>query len=114
MISILTYNDLIVSVCCENLAQKQIVYEIEDFKFKKLELKESIMTHHKKPRRESDFFEESLPKIELQKSIPQVYQEIKDELMLDGNSKQNFSYIFIKQVDDYIHRLMNDCIDKYD
>ena len=38
------------------------------------------------------FFEQSLPKfkIPLNSQNPlQVYQEIKDELMLDGNSKQN-------------------------
>ena len=42
----------------------------------------------------------------------QVYQEIKDELMLDGNLKQNLATFCQTQVDDFIHRLMNDCINK--
>lgn len=42
----------------------------------------------------------------------QVYQEIKDELMLDGNLKQNLATSCQTQVDDFIHRLMNDCINK--
>lgn len=42
----------------------------------------------------------------------QVYQEIKDELMLDGNLKQNLAIFCQTQVDDFIHRLMSDCINK--
>lgn len=34
------YDDLVMSVCCDNIIQKQVdFFEIEDFKFKKLELK---------------------------------------------------------------------------
>ncbi|AIT09528.1 glutamate decarboxylase [Candidatus Francisella endociliophora] len=69
----------------------------------------------KKVTDDFDFFEESLPKIEIPKNTQdpmQVYQEIKDELMLDGNSKQNLATFCQTEVDDYIHRLMNDCIDK--
>ena len=35
----------------------------------------------------------------------QVYQEIKYELMLDGNLKQNLATFCQTQVDDFIHRL---------
>lgn len=41
-----------------------------------------------------------------------MYQEIKDELMLDGNSKQNLETFCQTEVDDFIHKLMDDCIDK--
>lgn len=62
-----------------------------------------------------DFFEQSLPKFKIPQNSQdplQVYQEIKDELMLDGNSKQNLATFCQTQVDDFIHRIMNDCIDK--
>lgn len=55
-----------------------------------------------------DFFELSLPnfKLPLNSQDPlQVYQEIKDELMLDGNLKQNLATFCQTQVDDFIHRL---------
>ena len=41
-----------------------------------------------------------------------MYQLIKDELMLDGNSRQNLATFCQTFVDDEIHRLMDDCIDK--
>lgn len=69
----------------------------------------------KKVTDDFDFFEESLPKLEIPKSTQdpmQVYQEIKDELMLDGNSKQNLATFCQTEVDEYVHKLMNDCIDK--
>lgn len=62
-----------------------------------------------------DFFEQSLPKFKIPHNSQeplQVYQEIKDELMLDGNSKQNLATFCQTQVDDFIHSIMNDCIDK--
>ncbi|ABO46073.1 glutamate decarboxylase [Francisella tularensis] len=62
-----------------------------------------------------DFFEQSLPKFKLPLNSQdplEVYQEIKDELMLDGNSKQNLATFCQTEVDDFIHKLMDDCIDK--
>jgi glutamate decarboxylase len=41
-----------------------------------------------------------------------MYQLIKDELMLDGNSRQNLATFCQTFVEDEIHRLMDDCIDK--
>ncbi len=41
-----------------------------------------------------------------------VYQAIKDELMLDGNSRQNLATFCQTWLDPEIHLLMNDCIDK--
>nr|WP_119330136.1 glutamate decarboxylase [Pseudofrancisella aestuarii] len=57
----------------------------------------------------------TLPKAKIPQQINDeqaVYQAIKDELMLDGNSKQNLATFCQTQVDDSIHKLMNDCIDK--
>ncbi|WP_147821961.1 glutamate decarboxylase [Salidesulfovibrio onnuriiensis] len=41
-----------------------------------------------------------------------VYQVVRDELMLDGNSRQNLATFCQTWLDPEIHRLMNDCIDK--
>lgn len=41
-----------------------------------------------------------------------VYQLVHDELMLDGNSRQNLATFCQTWVDDEIHRLMDECIDK--
>ena len=41
-----------------------------------------------------------------------MYQLIKDELMLDGNSRQNLATFCQTFVDEEIHQLMDDCIDK--
>lgn len=52
-------------------------------------------------------------------SIPQkesdpktMYQLIRDELMLDGNSRQNLATFCQTYAEDEVHRLMDDCIDK--
>ncbi|MBQ5646244.1 MAG: glutamate decarboxylase, partial [Treponema sp.] len=39
-------------------------------------------------------------------------QLIKDELLLDGNSRQNLATFCQTFVDEEIHQLMDDCIDK--
>lgn len=75
------------------------------------------MALHDKKGVDGDFeiFEESLPKLKIpnfSQEPNKVYQEIKDELMLDGNSKQNLATFCQTQVDDFVHKLMNDCIDK--
>lgn len=41
-----------------------------------------------------------------------MYQLIKDELMLDGNSRQNLATFCQTYAEDEIHRLMDDCLDK--
>ena len=41
-----------------------------------------------------------------------VYQLIKDELMLDGNSRQNLATFCQTFAEDEIHKLMEDCLDK--
>ena len=41
-----------------------------------------------------------------------VYQVVHDELMLDGNSRQNLATFCQTWVDDEIHRLMDECVDK--
>jgi glutamate decarboxylase len=41
-----------------------------------------------------------------------AYQVVKDELMLDGNARQNLATFCQTWVDDYIHKIMNECIDK--
>jgi glutamate decarboxylase len=73
------------------------------------------MALHGKKNNDLEFFEGSLPKLEIPAKSQDpinVYQEIKDELMLDGNSKQNLATFCQTEVDDFVHKLMNDCIDK--
>jgi glutamate decarboxylase len=41
-----------------------------------------------------------------------AYQVVHDELMLDGNARQNLATFCQTWVDDYIHKIMNECIDK--
>ena len=41
-----------------------------------------------------------------------MYRLIKDELMLDGNSRQNLATFCQTFAEDEIHRLMDDCLDK--
>ena len=41
-----------------------------------------------------------------------VYQAIHDELMLDGNSRQNLATFCQTWVDPEIHQLMDECVDK--
>ncbi len=60
-------------------------------------------------------FKKSLPKTAIpeEQFQPQaVYQAIKDELIMDGNSRQNLATFCQTWVDPEIHALMNDCIDK--
>ncbi|MCG6878497.1 MAG: glutamate decarboxylase [Deltaproteobacteria bacterium] len=41
-----------------------------------------------------------------------VYQAVHDELMLDGNSRQNLATFCSTWIEPEVHRLMDDCIDK--
>lgn len=41
-----------------------------------------------------------------------VYQAVHDELMLDGNSRQNLATFCQTWVEDEVHNLMDECIDK--
>jgi len=41
-----------------------------------------------------------------------AYQAVHDELMLDGNSRQNLATFCQTWVDDEVHKLMDECIDK--
>jgi glutamate decarboxylase len=57
-----------------------------------------VMPKHKMPDREHD------PR--------HAFQVVHDELMLDGNARQNLATFCQTWVDDYVHRLMDECIDK--
>jgi len=50
------------------------------------------------------------PKTE--QSSDRIYQVVKDELMMDGNSRQNLATFCQTYLDGNIHKLMDDCIDK--
>ncbi|HPS52375.1 MAG TPA: glutamate decarboxylase [Phycisphaerae bacterium] len=57
----------------------------------------------------------ALPKYKLPKNEHEprhIYQLVHDELMLDGNSRQNLATFCQTWVDPEIHDLMNECIDK--
>ncbi len=41
-----------------------------------------------------------------------MYRLVKDELMLDGNSRQNLATFCQTWVEDEVHQLMDDCVDK--
>ena len=41
-----------------------------------------------------------------------MYQLIKDELMLDGNSRQNLATFCQTFAEEEVHKLMDDCLDK--
>ena len=41
-----------------------------------------------------------------------AYQAVHDELMMDGNSRQNLATFCQTWVDESVHKLMDDCIDK--
>jgi len=47
-----------------------------------------------------------------EKSARNVYQVVHDELMLDGNSRQNLATFCSTWVEPEVHQLMNECIDK--
>ncbi|QIQ20983.1 glutamate decarboxylase [Zophobihabitans entericus] len=56
-----------------------------------------------------------LPKYRMQeKGIEgdEVYHFIKDELLLDGNAKQNLATFCQTWMEDNVHKIMDDCIDK--
>lgn len=63
----------------------------------------------------SDELSKAMPKFEFpkkEKNADRVYQAVKDELMLDGNSRQNLATFCQTWLDDNTHKLMDDCIDK--
>lgn len=41
-----------------------------------------------------------------------AYQVVHDELMLDGNSRQNLATFCQTWAEDEVHKLMDECIDK--
>ncbi len=60
-------------------------------------------------------FKKNLPKTKMPEGefSPQaVYQAIHDELMMDGNARQNLATFCQTWIDPEIHRLMDECIDK--
>jgi len=52
----------------------------------------------------------SFPKVE--RDPRHVYQAVRDELMLDGNSRQNLATFCSTWIEPEVHRLMDECIDK--
>lgn len=63
----------------------------------------------------SDELAKELPKFDFPKheqNSSRVYQAVKDELMLDGNARQNLATFCQTWIDESIHKLMDDCIDK--
>ncbi len=72
----------------------------------------------------STLLDDVFARVELSKSLPKnaipmhessakvVYQAIHDELMLDGNARQNLATFCQTWLDDEIHTLMDECIDK--
>lgn len=62
-----------------------------------------------------DFLSRTLAKSEFpatEQRAPQVYAALRDELMLDGNSRQNLATFCQTWEEPEIHQLMDDCIDK--
>ena len=49
---------------------------------------------------------------ECERSPRHVYQAVHDELMLDGNSRQNLATFCSTWIEPEVHRLMDECIDK--
>jgi len=47
-----------------------------------------------------------------QKPRAHVYQVVHDELMMDGNSRQNLATFCTTWAEPEVHRLMDECIDK--
>ncbi|WP_255644225.1 pyridoxal-dependent decarboxylase [Mesopusillimonas faecipullorum] len=57
----------------------------------------------------------SMPKYKFPESAHNprhAYQVVHDELMLDGNSRQNLATFCQTWVDDEVHKLMDECLDK--
>lgn len=60
-------------------------------------------------------FQKELPKTQMpekQTSPRAVYQAVHDELMMDGNARQNLATFCQTWLDDEVHKLMDECIDK--
>lgn len=58
---------------------------------------------------------QALPKFEMpqnEQNAKRIYQAVKDELMMDGNARQNLATFCQTYLDDNIHALMNESIDK--
>ncbi len=63
----------------------------------------------------ADDLSTAMPKFQMpeKEHSPQVvYQAVHDELMLDGNSRQNLATFCQTWVDPEIHKLMDECVDK--
>lgn len=63
----------------------------------------------------SDELSKTMPKFNFpakEKNADRVYQAVKDELMLDGNARQNLATFCQTWLDENTHKLMDDCIDK--
>ncbi|HVI49403.1 MAG TPA: pyridoxal-dependent decarboxylase, partial [Chitinophaga sp.] len=55
----------------------------------------------------------TLSKMPQETHMPEnVYSLLKDELLLDGNSKQNLATFCQTWMDEQVHKIMDDCIDK--
>lgn len=57
----------------------------------------------------------SLPRLRMPEGTNEprrIYQAIRDELLLDGNSRQNLATFCQTWHEDEVHRLLDDCIDK--
>ena len=58
---------------------------------------------------------ESIPKYKIPKDaqdMSTVYHLVHDELMLDGNSRMNLATFCQTWLDEYVHKLMDECLDK--
>lgn len=63
----------------------------------------------------SEELSQALPKFEMpqnEQNAKRIYQAVKDELMMDGNARQNLATFCQTYLDDNIHALMNESIDK--
>ena len=49
---------------------------------------------------------------EIERNPRHVYQAVHDELMLDGNSRQNLATFCSTWIEPEVHQLMDECIDK--
>ena len=63
----------------------------------------------------SDDFATALPKKHFprhERDPGRIYQAVRDELLLDGNSRQNLATFCQTWMEPEVHRLLDDCIDK--
>ena len=63
----------------------------------------------------TDDFENPLPKKHFprrERDPRRIYQAVRDELLLDGNSRQNLATFCQTWVEPEVHQLLDDCIDK--